>query len=142
MPNTLATPPSSRQLGGLCAALCAAAVLLVLPSFSHALDARSEAEATIRALQADISNAVKEIGNLDNRILAGDVLIAANEVAIVEAQKQPDNQAAVITLQITLGVLKAKKNDLLREKQDWERFRRERQQSLAEWQAYLRQLGG
>lgn len=132
----------SRHVQILFSALCAAAVFLALPGLSDAKDAKSDARNQIRLLKAQISKASQEISTLDGRIFAGDLLIAANEVAIEEAKKKKDNDAAVLALQVTLAALKIKKNDLMKDKQDWEKSRRESQKLLAEWEAYLRKLGG
>ena len=140
--HTLADRQTSHGVRGIVCILCAIAVLLGLPSFSQAKDARSDARAQIRLIQADISKANAEINSRDNRILAGDILIATNELAIAEAKKQPDNEAAVFALQLTLAALKSKKNDLIGEKQGWERYKRESEKALADWEAYLRKLGG
>jgi len=116
----------------LCLAVVSALLVggvLLVPGSSQARDAKSEARATIRQLQS-------EIGTLENRILAGDVLIVGARVALEEARKKdPPEPGLVFTLQISLGVLEAKKADLQSEK-------RAKERSLAEWEAYLRQLGG
>jgi len=139
MVHTLKGP---RFAGLGCSILCAAAVLLGPAGPVHARDGRSDARNQIRLLKNEISKASQEISSREGRIFAGDLLIVANEVAIEEAKKKENNEVAVIGLQITLVALKAKKNDLIKEKQDWERARRENERALAEWEAFLRRLGG
>lgn len=125
----------------LAIALCAAAALTGSAGAAHAQD-RAKARTEIKLYKADISKADDEISSRNGRILAGEVLIVAAEVAVSEAKKKPDNDAAVVVLELSLAALKAKKNDLVREKQEWERFRRDSQTELAKWEAYLRKLGG
>jgi hypothetical protein len=139
--HAVTVPQSSRCIRIFFSVLGAAAVLLGLPGSSRA-DAISEARNEIRQYKAEISRANSEISNLEGRIVAGEILIAAAEVALEEAKKKQDNEAGVIALQISLGALRAKKNDLVKEKQEWERYKRDCQRSLAEWEAYLRKLGG
>jgi hypothetical protein len=141
MLHAATVPQSSRCVRILFSVFGAAAILLGMPGPSHA-DAISEARNEIRQYKADISKAKSEISNREGRIFAGDLLIATAEVALEEAKKKPDNTAEVIALQISLGALRAKKNDLVKEKQEWERYKRECERSLAEWEAYLRKLGG
>ena len=127
---------------GLLGVFCAAAILLGCPVFAQARDAKDDARSEIRQFKADISKAASEISDREGRIFAGNLLIVAGELAISEAKKKADNDGVVIVLQISLGLLKAKKNDLVSEKQGWEKYKRDSQQSLAEWEAYLRKLGG
>jgi len=141
MLNILA-PMRAASARGIISAVCAVLVLLVQAGFSQAFDAKSEAREQIRLFKADINEAAQKISDLEGRIFAGDLLIAANEVTLAEAKKKPDNDVAVIALQITLIALKAKKDDLVREKQSWEQQKRSSEKGLAEWEAYLRQLGG
>jgi hypothetical protein len=102
---------------------------------------RAEAEAEIRALQADIAKATKEIGDRKVGIFAADVAIAFAEAALAREQQKPNpNQGDVLALQIAVAVAKAGKNTLVSEKQDWERYQRGQEQALAQWEAYLRQL--
>jgi len=140
--NILTSAPSASVRRGIVSIACAALVLLGQPGFSQAFDARSEAREEIRLFRADISDASQKISALEGRIFAGDLLIATNEVALSEAKKTPNNDAAIIALQITLAALKAKKDDLVKEKQEWEQFKRNSEKGLADWEAYLRKLGG
>jgi len=140
--NILASAQCASARRGVVSIVCAVLVLLGQPGFSQAFDDISEAREQIRLFKADISDASQKISALDGRIFAGDLLIATNEVALSEAKKKPDNDVAIIALQITLATLKSKKDDLVREKQEWEQFKRKSERGLAEWEAYLRQLGG
>lgn len=142
MSNSVASLQSPARVRGVSLVLLAALMFLGLPGSSYAFDAKSDAREEIRKFKADVSEAKRQISDRESRIFAGDLLIIANQVALDEAKKKPDNDAAVIVLQLTMAGLKYKKDDLTKEKQDWERYKRESEKGLAEWEAYLRKLGG
>ena len=132
---------SQRRCGAF-GIFCAVAALMGLAGSVHAEDARANARNEIRLYKADIRKANAEISSRKSRIFAGELLIIAAEAAVDEAKKKKDNEAAVIVLQLSLAALKTKKDDLVKEKQEWQIYKEECQQALAEWEAYLRKLGG
>ncbi|WP_020472665.1 hypothetical protein [Zavarzinella formosa] len=132
---------NSHRARGLFGILCAATVLLGLPGSGRAQDA-STARYEISQCKANISKATTEITDRTNRIFAGDLLIIAAELAVAEAKKKENNEGAVFVLELSLAALKVKKNSLITEKQDWERYKRECEKNLSDWEAYLRRIGG
>ena len=105
------------------------------------VDAKSEARAEIQKLKASINQATKEITDRENAILGGEILIVVNEAAIVDAKKKPNNDGAVLALEISLALLKASKNQFIKEKTEWQQYKRDCEKLLAEWEKHLKDLG-
>jgi hypothetical protein len=119
---------------------CAAVVLLVLPGICRA-DSLSDARATVAKIKANIRQANTKIANQRDKIIATDLLIVVNEAAIAKAKKD-GNQGDVIALRLVLVGLKAGRDNLVQEKQKWERFLQNEQKVLPGWEAEVKRLGG
>jgi hypothetical protein len=133
---------ASRRGTAIFSTIAAIAILSGMSESGYAQDARTKARNTIRQCKANISRATSEISKLASRITAGDILIAINKVGLNKEMMKPNNEGKILALKITLAALEAARNTLVKNKQNWERYKISEQRSLATWEAYLRKLGG
>jgi hypothetical protein len=120
--------------------LVIAVALLVLPGFGRA-DSLDDARANVAKIKANISTANKEISDRNGRIIAADIAIALNETAINDAVKNGKTDQE-LALRLVLVGLKAAKDKLVREKQQWEQYLQKHQAFLPVWEAEVKRLGG
>jgi hypothetical protein len=127
-------------LRGLVACGCTALALLELPGSCRA-DSLSDARATVVKIQANIRRAETEISDRRDKIIAADLAIAINEAAINKAVRDGKTDQELVLRFLLVG-LKAKKDTLIKQKEQWEQFLRHEQQVLPGWQAEVKRLGG